>query len=163
MDKNPLAEYGDGFDVPTLVGVSQMKDVMFPHVMVDYAEMPNLELRKSFTKDLEGLWNEDYFKRGFKLIRMPSGVRVESRRSFFGMTVEEEDVNTLEAPSYFVDAAAEENALEKFYELLEKKGLWIFHIRTELASYYFVVVHPAGTIATKVKKDPAEVEIRGNQ
>ena len=156
----------EGTDVPTIIGIAAiLKDdggmIPYANAVVDYSSMAE-EHRESYAKTFEEGWNEKHFHRGFNLNRKsPTIVTVSSKRETLAIQAENDDLDILRAPSFFVDLYGDEGPINEFYKFAETHHIWVFHIKTTAHSYFWTISYPDGQISNSFRREPMELLHKG--
>ena len=160
-----IKSYTDGDDIPTVVGIAKLlrddgETYIVAEAMADYSEIRDAD---GYAKGLEEIYQHGDFKRGIKITRVnPGMVQIASVRETLLMALDGKDTGVLQAPSFFIDAPVEPEMYQLFLKKAEEGGVWILHLKTRLASYFYIIRYPAGELVGAHKKDPAEIRTVDN-
>lgn len=148
----------EGDDVITAIGTTAFElpsgKLEIGCIFADYSSIRDEALCDLYTKNFEKAWVENHFENGFDLAVNGLNARVSSKDKSRIVAIDGEHTNVLDSSSYYVDLPAEEWPLKEFVATTEKKRIWMFHIKTKLASYLFFVDYPTGTLYHKFRRTP---------
>lgn len=158
-----IKNYLEGDDVQMIVGIAVMSpEMLVSMIVVDYSRCSNEKVRDVYTRIIEDSWVKKDFNDGFDVVRVgPEQVRVTAKIQADVTIIGGGHENVLRAPAYYADVNGGKDPIDKFFELKEKKKLWIFHLRTMEGSYIYVLDHETGRVMHSEKRPPIGIFEQG--
>lgn len=162
-----LKNYSDGDDIPMSVGImgipgeggdTQNLRAIFASILVDYAFAKRTEVCDAYTEFFEKLWDENRFDGGFEISRVnQEQVYMASKAKQFVRAFEGDHTKDFTGPVLYANVNGEKDAIDKFFEVREKKGYWVAQFRTTKASYLYLIDAVTGNLVEKYKMNPLKL------
>jgi hypothetical protein len=160
-----IKDYAEGDDIPMAVGVMAIPGddptvpkAIFSSIFVDYAFSKKQEVCDAYTSKFEKMWENSDLDSGFEIRRTgDEQVYVSTKDKTFIRAFEGGHTKDFSGPVFFAEVNGEKDAIDKFFELKEKKTFWVIHFRTTAFSYMLILDHATGTIVAKHKMKPLQI------